>query len=285
MQIRNPKHKNHPLVQRFEGFIGKINGRLGEIQAEAAQGLQALTQQDPTDFMPLTNAFSGLDARVRQLSDKLDSTWDDAIEPKFEDADDSDLYDTGVWMKSDADLDMEWAWNRWKATQAANFYRNLAPLAQAELAKPRPCSQCTAALAVPDPTATQSVTCAACGAVNQVVPAKAVMTYNGAGHAFAEEKVVPLREEIERWRQEVDRAQEIKRMKNDDYSNEGVASLEKWESMERNYWTQYATVMAQTAGTAVDQALINARLKQFYMYTLEMEQDWVRKHGKKSESM
>ena len=57
MQIRNPKHKNHPLVQRFEGFIGKINGRLGEIQAEAAQGLQALTQQDPADFMPLTNAF------------------------------------------------------------------------------------------------------------------------------------------------------------------------------------------------------------------------------------
>lgn len=278
------KYDGHPLVQRWAGFISKINGRLGEIEAESHAGLQGLMQQDPVDYLPFSNALGALDARVRQLTDKMDSTWEDSVEPKFDELEDSGIYDHAIQMKTLAELDIEWRWANWKVKEAANFYRNMAPLAEAARNEPRNCTQCGSPLTVPDPTVTQAVTCAGCSAVNQVIPPDALRNYAGAAHAYAEEETAPLREKIERWRQEVDRAQELKRMA-DDYSNEGVASLEQWAQMERDYWTAHAQAVARHSGKPVDREMIQSRMKNFYVYSLECEQDWVKVHGKKSASM
>ena len=73
----------HPLIQRWRGFLAKIGERLGEIEAESEQGLRGLIEQDPFDYMAYQNALTGLDARVRGLRDKLQSTWDDSVEDKI----------------------------------------------------------------------------------------------------------------------------------------------------------------------------------------------------------
>lgn len=263
---------NHPVMQRFEGFLTKIDGRLQEIMTEAEQGLVGLMAQDPEDFMSYSNAVTGLEHRFQQLRDKLQQTWDDQIEAA---CDKAGVLDPGLDRKALAELDLEARWSQWKATQVANFYRNLAPRAQAQLAEPVHCTQCGAALTVPDPTQMSNVQCPHCSALNQVAPPPAVTVYNGAAAAFADEDCISLRADIERFRQEVDRWRRDR-----DWAAEPLESLERWEQMERNYWTTHAQRVAQHSGKPLDQALVDARMRQFHQYTLEMNQTWVRAKGR-----
>ncbi len=262
----------HPVMQRFEAFLGKIYGRLQEIMTEAEQGLQGLMAQNPEDFMSYQNAMSGLEHRYSQLRDRLEQTWDDQIQPLFEEA---DLLDPGLDRKADAQLDLDARWNQWKATMVANFYRNLWPRAQAQLAEPVNCTQCGTGLQVPDPTVMSNVQCPSCSAINQVAPPPAVSAYSGAASAYADEECVRLRSEIERFRHEVDLWRRDR-----DWAPEPLESLERWEQMERNYWTTWAQAVARHSGKPVDTALVEARMKQFIQFTLEMNQTWVRAKGR-----
>lgn len=278
----------HPLMQRFSGFIEKIFGRLAEIQAESAQGLAGLREAAPTDIQQFGTAMSGLDHRVSQLEDKLESMWDDQVETQFEQAEEAGargLHDAGLDLKSWARIEIAARWAQFKATQHADFHRALEPQARADMQRVVPCSQCGSPLSSPDPLAMQSISCTACRAVNQVAPTAVLTAWAAAPVAYADEQVVSMRFDIERFRREVDITQRDKRMKRDDYSGEGLASLQRWEQMERAFWTRQAELVAHFSGKPVDHALVQARMKQFYMYTLEMEQDWVRAHGRVSQTM
>lgn len=275
-------------MQRWSAFVEKIFGRLTEIQAESSQGLTAMRQAAPTDYQQFATAMSGLDHRVSQLEDKLQSMWDEQVEPKFEEAEDGGargIHDAGLDLESWARIEISARWAQWKAKENADFHRALEPQARADMQRPMPCSQCGAALSNPDPRVMQSIQCGSCRAVNQVAPTATITAWAGAPAAYADEQVVSMRFDIERFRREVDIAQREKRMKRDDYSGEGVASLQRWEQMERAYWTRYAELVAHYSGNPVDHALVQARMKQFYMYTLEMEQEWVRAHGRMSQQM
>lgn len=260
------------LVARFDGFIQKLKERLQEIMSEAEQGIAGLRQQNPTDFLPITNAMSGLDARVRVLEDKLDSTWDDQIEDKYSDA---DILDEGLAQKNDARMWIEATWNTWKAKQAADFYRALEPMARQEMAQPVNCSQCAGALTRSAPLEAESINCPACGALNQVMPGPAATAFAGAPHALAEEKAIPIRFEIEKFRQQCDDWRRVR-----DWAAEPLDHYEKWEQMERNYWNTYAQTVAEVSGKPFDQALVDARMKQFIHYSLESEQVWVKAKGR-----
>ncbi|MBL4683912.1 MAG: hypothetical protein JKY37_04940 [Nannocystaceae bacterium] len=279
-------HETHPLVVRWRGFIDKPFARLQEIESESAQGLAGLRESAPTDYTQYSGVFGGLDNRVSQLKDKLDSTWEDNVEPQFEDGDDSTsgLLDAGLDLKSWAEIEIDAHWAQFQATQAAEFYRSLEPTARGQIPRSVPCTQCGSPVVAPDPFAMQSVSCSSCSAVNQVAPTPELSAYAGFATAYAEEQVVKLRFDVERFRREVDMAQRAKRERDDD-SNEGLASLERWEQMERAYWQKYAELVAQHSGKPIDQAWVDARLKQFYMYTLESEQEWVSKHGRRSQQM
>jgi hypothetical protein len=265
-------HANHPVMQRFEAFLGKIYARQQEIMTESEAGLRGLIEQSPTDVGPYSNALQGLDHRYRQLREKLDSAWDDQIQELFEDA---DIFDAGLDRKAEAELDLDARWGQWEATQSANFYRNLAPMAEAEMAREVFCTQCGTPMQNPDPLKMVNIQCSACSAINQVAPTEAVSLFAGAGHAYAMEKCSAIRAQIERFRHEVDLWRRAR-----DWCAEPLESLEKWEQWERHYWTTYAQVEAETSGRPVDQALIDARMKQFIQFSLESNQTWVRAKGR-----
>lgn len=260
------------LFDRFEGFINKLKERLQEIMTESEQGILGLRQQSPTDFSPITNAMSGLDARVRVLEDKLEETWDSQIEDKYSDL---DMLDAGIAQKVAARMWIEATWNTWKAKQAADFYRALEPMARQEMSQPVNCSQCAGVLPRGAPLESESINCPACGALNQVSPGPAALAFAGAPHAFAEEKAIAIRFEIEKFRQECD---DWRRVRN--WAAEPIAHYEKWEQLERNYWNTYAQAVSETSGKAFDQALVDARMKQFIHYSLESEQVWVKAKGR-----
>src|SRR5687768_8924844 len=100
------------LVARFDGFLAKIEERLREIMTEAEQGVLALITQHPTDIMPLGNALSGLDHRVRELREKIQETWDQQIESKYRalNASGDAFLDHGLDQKQDAEQRFDELW-------------------------------------------------------------------------------------------------------------------------------------------------------------------------------
>jgi hypothetical protein len=277
---------SHPLMQRWNAFLDKTVARLGEIEFEAAEGLRGLRADEPTNDIAYNNALHALDRRVDQLYAKIDETWEKQVEPMFSEAAPSvrGLHDAGLDRKADVRFAMQERWAHFSARQRGDFYRDLEPAARAELGAQVNCSQCAAPLTRADALASESIRCVACGAINQVSPTPVLVTWANAPTAFADEQVVGLRFEIERFRHETDRRQRNKRMR-DDHSSEGLASLERWEAMERNYWTRFAELVGQFSGKPTDHALVNARMKSFLMYGLEMNQEWVKAHGKRSQQM
>jgi predicted RNA-binding Zn-ribbon protein involved in translation (DUF1610 family) len=264
------------LLERWDGFLKKIDERLREIMEEAAAGLKAIVEQHPTDVLPLTNACSGLDHRVRELRNRIQQTWEQQVEPKFSEVGGEGFLDQGLDRKADFEQAFDEQWARFKAGAVAHFYRNLWPLAQAAMQKPVGCSRCGGALPLPVRHESVSLHCPYCGVVNQVIAESAVAQYfGGGGHAFAEEATLPLRFEIERYRMQVDRQRRAA-----GWPEESVQSLQRWHDLELAYWTRYAEIRGQLTGAGIDREYIESRMEQFRKWSLESHQGWRRAQGR-----
>jgi hypothetical protein len=263
------------LWERWQGFLSKIDERKGEILTEAEEGLAELIGAYPEDPMPLGNALQGLRFRFEELKKRVEDTWEQQVEPKFEELDSGGFRDAGLDAKQDFLLGIDEAWAAFQARMNSVFYKRLRPRAEALLGKPVECMYCRAALDMPVPHESVSVTCPFCHAVNQILPETAVAIYfNGAPDAVATEAALPLRYEIERFRIAVDRKRRAS-----SWANESVESLDKWDAMERAYWEKYAAVKGQAAGLPPDVELVKSRMEFFRKYTLMTNQAWRKAKG------
>lgn len=262
------------LVDRWASFIGKISDRLDAVIAEAGPGLLGLGRAHPEDALPLNNAVTGLDHRVEQLWDKLDSTWEEKVEPKFE-AVGGAVWDRGLDMKEDARLAQTHRWQsaklQWMTTLAAEALQR----AEASEAQEVYCTQCGAALALASRRKTVSHPCSACGTVNQVSPSAASRYYLTLVSVLAEGAALPHRQAIDRFRVEVDRTSRA-----NNWAKESLDSLERWRDLEHQAFSAVAERRAALLGEPVDQEEIAAKMRFFMKYNLENEQTWVRAHGK-----
>lgn len=263
------------LVDRFRGFLGKIHDRLGEICAEAEVGVQAIASQHPDDPLPVGNAITGLDHRVRQLRDKIQETWDAQIEAKF--SADPAIHDLGLDMKQDAEMTLDERWGLAKAKWLGDIARAAYGRAVAALEQPAPCTGCGAPLGATARFEVIAVTCQHCKVVNQLAPLPAVTAYFGTGaQHLAEEAALPLRHAVERQRAVADRWRRAR-----DWAPESIESLEEWERLELAYWQRLAEERARLTGLPVDTKLIESRMAWFYKYSLETNQQWVRAKGRR----
>lgn len=263
------------LIDRWAAFISKVSDRLDAIITEAGQGVVALGRAHPDDPLPLGNAITGLDHRVRQLHDKLRSTWDDGVEPKFS-AIGGKVHDTGIDMKDDALLEQSQRWENAKAAWLTQLAEEALPRAQADEGTPVECTNCGSPLPLPTRRKSVSMPCPACATVNQVSPTPAIRYYYGTCVGFlAAAAALPHRQAIERFRQQVDRHSRA-----NGWAAESLESLEKWRDMERAAFQAHADKHAELTGDPVDQDYVESRMRSFVRYQLDMNQTWVRAHGK-----
>ncbi|MAQ16351.1 MAG: hypothetical protein CMN30_16370 [Sandaracinus sp.] len=263
------------LVERWRSFLDKIAERQEEIIAEATAGCAQLAAQHPVDSLPLSNALSGLDHRIRQLDDRIEETWEQQVEDKFS-SHGSEFFDVGIDMRKDAEMALEHRWQTAKAKIVADHARSLYQLALAKFDEQPMCERCGAPIQPASRTISETIACGACGAQNSYQPAMEIQMYRGAGaHALAEEASLGLRQELERWREEVDRWRRAR-----DWAPEPLESLEQWRAKELACWQRYAEEKAKLLGEPVDQAYVDSRMQYFDKYQLHMNQIWVKAHGK-----
>lgn len=262
------------LMQRLEGFLGKIQTRFDEICAETEQGVVGVFQNDPTDLHTVSTALGGVDHRMMQLRDKVQDTWDDKIESMFEDAGEA-FTDQGRDRIEDFKEQLEQGWELFKVKLIADHCRRIWPEVQAQMGKPTPCTQCGTPLTLPSPLESASIPCPSCATVNQVFPPAVVAMYFGAGvEAFASEQSIPLRLQMNLRRYAVDRQLRAK-----SWPTEGIETLQEWHDMQLAEYQKHAEVKAQMLGKPVDQEWVDSRMRMFLQYGLEMNQTWRKAKG------
>lgn len=263
------------LMQRLEGFLGKIFERQREILAEAEAGCAGLRAEFPEDPQPLGNALGAIQAQMHQLAQRIDEAWEKQIEPLFE-AQAPAALDRALDRKDDARSELDERWRAFEVRANADFYRALQPRVAPLLARPIPCARCGAVVRERGVVRTEAIPCPKCGAVAQVVPEAAVRMVlgGGAGHAFGEEAALPLRLEVERFRVRVDRERRAR-----GWAPEPLDSLDRWEAMERAAWVKYAEVRAATGGEPVDRELVESRMAAFRKASLETDARWRKAKG------
>ena len=128
------------LVQRFDGFLQKIDDRLTELITEAENGLGALFAEHPDDPLVVGNALSGLDYQIEQLRQKVQEAWDNQIDAAFSSLGDGAFLDVGLDRKEDFLLAFSERWDTFKTGAMVAFYENMRPLAETALAREFRCS-------------------------------------------------------------------------------------------------------------------------------------------------
>lgn len=274
------------LLDRWDTFLSRLEKRSEDLRAEAAEGMQALVDDvlasDPVQTRAVYNALEGIKGRLQNLPNKIDTAWEDEAEPLFEEANEDfegspDLHDMGTDRRDACKARLENALERFQLRWSTNMYRQMWPQVEKGLAEVAECTQCGTALAGVDRRFSARVPCPSCGSINQVMVPQAVSSYRSeAPTQFALEASRHQREAIERYRVEVDQLSRA-----NDWAPESIASMDKWEAMERTYWETFAKVVTETGWETPDKAaeLVESRMKMFRQQALMTDQRWRRAKG------
>lgn len=269
-----------PILERWQGFVTKVDARLAAVLAEAQTGLDALIAQATTDANALGTALQAVQSRFHGIDRKVDEAWDkiseelDAIRDEVDDdddrTDDADdvLYELYYAARKQAGdlrekVDMQWNWLEMR--KQADWARALYAQVQAEAQQPVSCSQCGAPVERSVWWQASNVTCPHCGAVSTVDPGTATaMFYAGiGGHAMAHEQA---------WNDWM--AEQTAKTQLDGFRHASASDHANWLNAARAYWTRYYQVTAQynPGFTQPVAEAVEARIAQYVAHEPAVEQ-------------
>lgn len=281
------------LATRFRTFQTKVMTRLRDVLAEAETGCREMIRSNPADPIPLNNVLGALNARKSKLVKKIYDAWSEHVvegmaeealghaqiagavelEGKALDQLDGEMKQALAWMED--------TWEHFRVKWGAEGVRAMWPLVEQAMKKPVQCTQCGNGLQPRVRHQSDSVTCPACGAVNQVIPDAVVgMYFSSAPHALAEEAAFGKRQAVTNYRRQVEAWRASENARTGNWPEEGVQSLQQWEALERDYWTTYTAMKARLEPMSPEdqKKFIDSRMK-FLFDDLERNPVWRRAHG------
>lgn len=158
-------------IQRWDAFLAKLEQRHEETLAQAAEGCAMLLDLNALDPLPMSNAWSGVESQLHELSEKVEQTFSEKVEPILEEAEDWPALererDKGIALQRA----FERARQRAEIRVFADAARKILARAKENLARTFQCTQCRAPLPVSDRCFRSShVPCPHCNTVNTFLP-------------------------------------------------------------------------------------------------------------------
>ncbi len=238
-------------ADRWQAFLDKIEERLEAIVAEADAGIKGIAAAHPHEILPILNALSGLDHRVRQLLKRIEEVWDGKAGRAFGGS------NRGIEMKEESTLRFNHRWQKARTTWLADIARAAHQDGLKELEEPVDCSGCGAPIPRQVTGSTISITCEYCNAVNQVAPPAALRNFfhYGVDH-LAEEAALEMRHETERLRLRIETWQRA-----NSWAPVPSDHRQKWEAMQRAHLQRQANEKARLLGRPVNQDWVESRMK------------------------
>jgi len=255
------------IVAEWDAGLQRIATQLMQLLAEAKAGCEQLIAQNENDLLPLDNALRAIKQQVADLSRQVGRSIDEVRERSNE--------STRSHMRQAQREFERWADEQWMRFAAGLYLaqdRVLWPHVQAAMARGVACTRCGAPLARTNPRANETIPCASCQAVNQVVPDAMVAKYFASmPHHRAEAAVIDLRLAIRKL---------VEDFKERGIREEPIEHLRQYEHMETAYWTTYAEVRVQLEGGGADdvKTMVAARMKPIHD-ELDSKDAWRIAHG------
>ena len=257
------------LVQRWDGFLKNIKERFDQIMQESLEGCAQLLRDSSYDPIPMGNAWGAMERRAKELSTKVDETWRQQVEPKFEEAGVARPMIDEQSRKGEALRDwMELEIERTRIQIYCSAAREVAELDKRERTGGYPCKQCGAPLTVPHTYRVVNVPCAHCRTVNEYEPGtRTRYTEASCLHSLCQEAA---------WSEYV-AMQEHERSVRRTRPPRTLQQLQAWEQAQIAYHRKYLTrrldwVPDQAPSFAKDLA---GRMEHFYVYGINSEVAWI----------
>jgi hypothetical protein len=222
-------------LARWEAFLSQIAARHAAICAEAEEGSQAALAACGNDVTPLAHAWMAVTDRLKELEQRIASTWHEKVEAVFEaEGLDRDLQLRELERGNDLAFELE---NRREASEQRSFARAARELHARALAEQvnRRCGHCGVDLPVPVTYRAVNVSCRHCGTLVTFEPGTlARMAVAAGSHAMAWEAAMPEWLAMRR----AERALRLHR------SPSPLALLKAQEHAQIAYWWKYFTAKA-----------------------------------------
>lgn len=254
------------VTARWDGFLAQIRERFVGIMSEAEQGCPMLLEQANYDPVPMGNAFGAIEMRAKELSRKIEDTWNAQVEAAFENAGASQAQLAVERAKGDAMRDhLEIEIERIRIKIWSDAGRRYYERAKAEGGRGFACVSCSAPLQIPFTFRALNVPCPHCRTVNGFEP--------GTAMRMGEMCVHPLCEEASwsQWlaRHRAERAWHALR-------NKTIDAAKTWERAEIAFYRQYFTTRAQLMPDTASafEADLKGRMRAFYDQ-MDRERVWV----------
>jgi hypothetical protein len=242
--VQNPMER----YQRWSAFLAKLRQRVDEICAETVAGGRALSDQDPTNIQPLKTAIAALDTRVDNIQRKMEKTWHDEDLDRIEGPDgrsqNAPEQAYNDWHGTERYINEAWA--TCKVRCMCEFLRAMWPHVDVALRKPVACTRCGAVLTPAKRDTSESITCAHCHTVNQVMPEPVVSTwFTEAPINLGVEQVLAHRFSVLRAGEDVKNWIDAEYRRTRERPAESVESKQRREAMARAYYVAFAAAKAQ----------------------------------------
>jgi hypothetical protein len=256
------------LVQRWDGFLKNIKERFDQIMQESRDGCAQLLADSNYDPIPMGNAWGAMERRAKDLGTKVDETWRQQVEAKFEeagapralvDAQDKKGEQLRDWME----LEIE----RTRIAIYCKCARDVAEMDARERQGGYPCRQCGAPLTVPHTFRVVNITCAHCRTVNEYEP--------GTRTRYVEASCLhPLCQEAA-WNEYV--AMQAAERAYRRARPHTLQHIQTWEAAQIAYHRKYLTARL---GYLPDQAAafdkdLKGRMEHFYVYGVQNDAVWI----------
>jgi RNase P subunit RPR2 len=257
------------LVQRWDGFLKSIRDRFDQIMQESREGCAQMLLETNYDPIPMGNAWGAMERRAKDLSTKVDETWRQQVEPKFEEASAARPLIEEQSRKGAAFRDwMELEIERVRIEIYCKLARDVAALDASEKQGGFPCKQCGAPLVTGTVFRVVNLTCAHCRTVNEFEPGTRTRYVEASClHALCQESA---------WNEFVAMHQA-----EDAYKRarpHTIQHIKAWEAAQIAYHRKYLTTRLQflpdqAPSFAKDLA---GRMEHFYVYTIPNDGEWVK---------
>lgn len=146
-------------IERWSGFLAKIEGRFQELMHEATIGCAQLFEARDHDPVAMGNAWSAIEVRVKDLRSKISDTWHAQVDDALDQAPPGvRVRERGEALEHRIDVGLE-------ATRLrifADAARKLWVRALEDRPRALQCTQCAAALPMPETIRAVNVTCGYC---------------------------------------------------------------------------------------------------------------------------
>lgn len=195
MSTNSPEYKT--LVDRWDGFLGKIKSRYNEVLDSSREPLTEMITGLQFDSIVMHNALQGIKSQsVFQLDKKLDEAWE-KMENELENA--GFNYDLLDAPRDKKDQLSQWMWQEFErfsvkifADSARQIEKNIREVVDENVI--HNCISCAGQLPV-EVWAFQSINvkCPSCGSVNTYEPDGRVRQLEGVYGAYADEVCVEER--------------------------------------------------------------------------------------------